>query len=186
VEQDDTAAAAPGGKIIDTTTSENRQPPPDMRLAAKAYRDRGWSPIPLKRNSKAPIARNWTRLVVGDKTEWPGNIGVRLGEPSSGLVDLDLDCDEARLLAPAVLPPTGAVFGRPGAPQSHWLYDCGESAPTSASTGARFAPGFGEAKDKPLLEVRSTGGLRSDDVPALSAPDGGTTSLGKVSRTYPH
>ena len=86
---------------------------------------------------------------------------MRLGEPSSGLVvDLDLDSDEARLLAPAVLPPTGAIFGRPSAPASHWLYNCGESAPNAASSAARFAPGIGDPnqKSKPLLEMRSTGG----------------------------
>src|SRR5260370_11419702 len=142
------AARAAGGNTTNSRAGVNWQQPADMRLATKAYRDRGWAPIPLKPNGKAPVAKNWTQLVVDDRTAWPGNIGVRLGEPSSGLVDLDLDCDEARLLAPAVLPPTGAIFGRPSAPASHWLYNCSESAPNAASSAARVAPGIGDPNQK--------------------------------------
>ncbi len=151
-----TAAAALGG----SGQPLNGKQPADIRLMAKVYRDRGWAPIPLKPRAKNPIARDWTKQVTDDNTQWPGNIGVRLGMPSGGLVDLDLDCEEARLLAPAVLPPTGAVFGRPGAPGSHWLYDCGGAAPDTASTGSRFAAGSADPKQKqkPLLELRSTGG----------------------------
>jgi hypothetical protein len=135
--------------------------PPDIRLIAKAYRERGWRPIPLHPRSKVAVAKNWAQQVTDDKTHWPGNVGIVLGKASGGLVDLDLDCEEARILAAAVLPPTGLRFGRPGAPGSHRLYDCGLSAPGKATTGARFAPKFGDdpkIKDKPLLEVRSTGG----------------------------
>lgn len=134
--------------------------PANVRLVAKVYRERGWAPIPLGQRSKSPLAKKWTQQVADDDTQWPGNIGVRLGAPSAGLVDVDLDCEEARLLAPVVLPPTGAVFGRPSAPHAHWLYDCGESAPDAASTGSRFSAGAGDAGQgqKPLLEIRSTGG----------------------------
>jgi|SRR5215471_16982880 len=41
---------------------------------------------------------------------------------SAGLVDVDLDCEEAIELAPLYLPETGAIFGRKSAPKSHWLY----------------------------------------------------------------
>jgi hypothetical protein len=51
-----------------------------------------------------------------------GNIGLLLGLPSGDLVDVDLDCPEARQLAPQYLPPTPAVTGRPSSPASHWWY----------------------------------------------------------------
>jgi putative DNA primase/helicase len=158
--ENDEQVIAPASGGSDGEPSDNGQQPADMRLVAKAYRDLGWVPIPLRVRSKAPIAPKWTQQVVDDKTEWPGNIGVRLGAPSAGLVDVDLDCEEARSLAPVILPRTGTVFGRPGAQGSHWLYDCGASAPDAASTAARFSAGTGDKKEKqkPLLQLRSTGG----------------------------
>jgi predicted P-loop ATPase len=154
----------------ETAQANLHQSSTDMRPAAQNYRNRGWAPLPLRPNNKAPIAKNWTQLVVDDDTDWPGNVGVRLGAPSGGVVDMDLDCEEALLLASAVLPRTGTIFGRPGSPRAHWFFDCGESAPETATTGARFAPRFGEHKDKPLLEVRSTGGQTM--VPPSVHPNG--------------
>jgi hypothetical protein len=52
----------------------------------------------------------------------PMNIGIQLGSVSAGLCDVDLDCEEARKLAPHFLPPTNAIFGRPSSERSHWLY----------------------------------------------------------------
>ena len=45
-----------------------------------------------------------------------------LGDASGGLVDIDLDSDTARKLAPYFLPPTGWIFGRESAPRSHRVY----------------------------------------------------------------
>lgn len=92
------------------------------------YRRRGWSPIPIKYKDKRCIVDNWPNLNIEeerlhehfDRTQQ--NIGVLLGPPSEGLVDIDLDHPVAIALAPQFLPPTGAVFGRPGKPRSHWLY----------------------------------------------------------------
>ena len=50
------------------------------------------------------------------------NIGVILGPPSGGLVDIDLDCPESLRLARFVLPKTELRFGRESTPDSHWLY----------------------------------------------------------------
>jgi hypothetical protein len=52
----------------------------------------------------------------------PQNIGVLLGEPSIGLIDVDLDHPRAVKLAPHFLPPTPMVFGRATKPRSHWVY----------------------------------------------------------------
>jgi hypothetical protein len=122
----------------------------DMRREARAYREAGLAPIPLHPRSKVPIHSDWPNLVTDDLTEFPGNIGIKCGAPSSGLVDLDLDCDEARLLAPAVMPPTEPCFGRRGAPCSHWLYIC---RPPPEATRQWLTK-----DDGMILEVRSTGG----------------------------
>ena len=50
------------------------------------------------------------------------NIGVVLGPSSRGLTDVDLDCSEARAIAPYILPPTKAIFGRTSERAAHWLY----------------------------------------------------------------
>ncbi len=96
---------------------------------ARAYLARGWRPIPCPRGKKGLNRRGWTELRVTEANVEryfpPGkelNIGVLMGEPSGGLVDVDLDCPEALELAPHFLPATGATFGRKSKPRSHWLY----------------------------------------------------------------
>lgn len=126
---------------------------PDTHSTAKGYISRGWKVIPWPRGKKGGPQTGWQTLDIGPTNlsqHFPQgvvkNIGVRLGEPSGGLTDIDLDCHEAVALAPAFLPSTEAVFGRAGKPRSHWLYEC----PNSVSL--RFA--FGGTM---IVEVRSTG-----------------------------
>ena len=94
--------------------------------------------------SKRPKPKDWQKRTAADNdpTEFAegNNYGVVLGDASSGLVDIDLDCDLARKLAPYFLPPTGWIFGRSGAPRSHYLYgsavtqDVDESSMSAASS----------------------------------------------------
>ena len=49
------------------------------------------------------------------------NIGLLLGEPSGGLIDVDLDSTEALALAPILLPDTDCIFGRQSKQGSHRL-----------------------------------------------------------------
>ncbi|MCA9309574.1 MAG: bifunctional DNA primase/polymerase, partial [Phycisphaerales bacterium] len=77
-----------------------------------------------------------------------GNIGLLLGTPSGGLVDIDLDCVEAVELAPQFLPPTVTVTGRPSRPRSHWWYVCPD-----AITVKHKDPVSGAM----IVELRSTG-----------------------------
>jgi hypothetical protein len=138
--------------------SSDPSSPVDMRLVAKAYRDRGWAPIPLKIGSKAPIHAEWPTLVTDDQTPFPGNIGNKLGKPS-GLIDIDLDWPESRLLALAVLPPTGSVFGRASAGSGHYLYQC--LPPPPYKPYSYTDPADVKKKKKPIiLEIRSTGHKR--------------------------
>lgn len=123
----------------------------DIRDAVLAMMDRGWSPIPVKRGSKAPVGTAWQnqRLKHGDIARFGAtdNVGVLLGEPSGWLVDIDLDTPEAIALAPSFLPPTGDVFGRSTKPRSHWLY-------VADGSGLKRFKGPDGAT---LLELRSTG-----------------------------
>ena len=51
-------------------------------------------------------------------------LGVEPANGESSLVVVDLDVPEALILAPHILPPTGEVGGRAGAPRAHWYYAC--------------------------------------------------------------
>jgi predicted P-loop ATPase len=99
----------------------------DVVKAAIAYLNLGIEPVPVYPRSKLAIG-DWktadpinsdnvvTRFQAGQ------NIGLRLGRRSGGLVDVDLDCDNAVTLAPYFLPPTGRISGRASSPRSHWYY----------------------------------------------------------------
>jgi len=121
--------------------------------AARAYRRRGWMPIPIPASRKAPRLKRWQQLHLSE-SELPqhfngvGNIGLLLGEPSGWLIDVDLDGAEARNLANQYLPPTSAVTGRPSAPRSHWWY-VAENA-----VSARHRDPVDESM---IVELRSTG-----------------------------
>jgi hypothetical protein len=104
------------------------QTPNQNALAAAAdYLARGWQPIPIAAGQKAPTLPRWQSLRLSADNlaahfAGQGNIGLLLGEPSRWLVDVDLDCAEARGLASQHLPPTGLISGRPGNPRSHYWY----------------------------------------------------------------
>lgn len=121
--------------------------------AALAYLARGFAPIPIPRGSKAPVLPGWQNRQF-TAADLPGyfadgaNIGLLLGEPSGGLVDVDLDCAEAVPVAPAFLRATPMRHGRAGKPNSHWYYRC---APCPAPH--KFTAPDGAC----LLEIRSTG-----------------------------
>ena len=83
-------------------------------------------PIPFK--SKNPNKTNWTeiRLETDQKpkkefSKGQHNVGLLLGVSTSRIIDIDLDCREARKLAKVFLPAT-RTFGRDSAPVSHYLY----------------------------------------------------------------
>lgn len=88
----------------------------------------GLCPIPVPYREKGPTIEGWKQLRITAETAAhyfngvPQNIGVILGEASRGLCDVDIDCPEALLLAPYLLPPTAGRFGRASKRASHWLY----------------------------------------------------------------
>lgn len=127
-------------------------------MLADDYCCRGWSPIPVPFRSKNPGFDDWQHLRITTATVSdhfngePQNIGVLLGEPSNGLVDIDLDCREAVALADVLLPPTGSIFGRAGKPSSHRLYLCPGAARTMQFSDPEKHP-----QGQRLAELRSTG-----------------------------
>lgn len=81
-----------------------------VRDAAVTYLTRRWQPVPIPPKSKNPGFDEWQKFTctpdeVAHHFNGAGNIGMLLGEPSGGLVDIDLDCPEAVFLAPRLLPP---------------------------------------------------------------------------------
>jgi hypothetical protein len=121
--------------------------------AARAYRQRGWLPIPIPPRQKGPRLKGWQNLRIAE-ADLPlhfncvGNVGLLLGEPSGWLIDVDLDCFEARELADEFLPPTPAVTGRPSAPASHRWY---------IADGAVSVRHRDPTDKSTIVELRSTG-----------------------------
>jgi hypothetical protein len=135
--------------------------------AALGYVGRGWAVIPIPLAQKAPRLTNWQELRItrANLPKYfngrPANIGVLLGEPSAGLIDIDLDAPEAPALADYFLPATGCVFGRQGKPKSHCLYIVDSPLKTEQ---------FRDTKGAVLVELRSTGGQTI--VPPSTHPSG--------------
>ena len=131
---------------------------PTARDAAARYLGQGWAPIPLPPRSKDPGRKDWQDLrpTAADLDAlFPAgverNVGLLLGEPSGGLVDVDLDCPEAVAAAPFLLPRTGRVSGRAGNPKSHYWY-------LVSDPPAKASEKYTDCDRSCLVELRSTGG----------------------------
>ena len=99
----------------------------DVRDAAVDLIRRVWAPVPIPRGQKKPAILRWHQLQLSEADvpqHFAGgeNIGVVTGKASGGLVDVDLDCEEAVALAPAFLPATPMRSGRSSRPESHRWY----------------------------------------------------------------
>ncbi len=131
--------------------------PADVALE---YVGRGWTPVAIPQGSKGPRNKDWPHLEISEATvkkHFPAgsNIGIQMGRCSGGLADVDLDCPEAMLLAPSLLPETGAIFGRQSKPRSHYLYTgTGDIEPKAAIQ-------FKDAQGGMLVEFRIGGGEKA-------------------------
>lgn len=118
--------------------------------AAARYIEMGYQPVPIAPRDKRPVDDGWQRRTFVPADFAPdGNIGLKLGDPSGGLVDVDCDCPEAVELAPLYLPPTPVVTGRDGRPRSHFWYIC---------PGSHTRQFRDPQTRKMIVELRSTGG----------------------------
>lgn len=117
-------------------------------------------PIPIPHGSKNPNRKGWQkeRWSRDDLLRCFNNgqgVGLLLGEPSGGLIDVDLDCAKALAIADAILPPTDMVSGRASAPQSHRWYNCAPLIATAQFKDPSMADSDARAM---IVELRSTGG----------------------------
>jgi hypothetical protein len=152
------ADSAHRGGFASCSNSDN-----PLVVAAIAYHRDGLAVTPL--NGKKPTTRDWQNS-HHNEADLPGifsrqgcnNIGLLLGSSSGGLADIDLDCVEARILAPMLLPQTLARFGRKSSPRSHWLY---RVSPSSFKTERLADPeeGGAQAGDHKgaIIELRGDG-----------------------------
>lgn len=130
-----------------------------VKDAARDYLRRSLSPVPVPLREKNPGFAGWQRFTmtadqVDDVFGEPKNIGLLLGDASGGLVDIDVDAPEARRLASRFLLDTAAVFGRPGAPRSHYLYIVTDDP----GRVHRFQDPLKAGSDATIVEWRATGG----------------------------
>ena len=85
----------------------------------------GFQPIALEKDKKNPAHRDWQKPTDEDpksRLRNNSNLGLLLGEPSKGLVDIDLDVPEAVELARHFLPSTPWISGHSENPRSHYWY----------------------------------------------------------------
>jgi hypothetical protein len=135
-------------------------------FAARRYLRWGWQVVPVPSQQKAPRRKGWQNLrlrrsEVAEYFDDADNIGILLGEPSRGLLDVDLDCEEAIFLASFFLPHTRRIHGRKSKPASHfWYY--GNPIPSPEK--------FCDTDGTCLVEVRSTG--QQTNVPPSIHPSG--------------
>lgn len=130
--------------------------------ALEAY-ERGYVPVPVRPGTKRPFDANWTDLhyesaeQVRDLFEQePSNLGIALGAPSGGLVDVDLDHTKALTAAQVFLRgTTAAISGRMSRPGSHYWYRVADDLP---ETTRRYMHPDRKRDDRVLVELRSTGG----------------------------
>ena len=144
--------------------------------SALDYGRRGWAVIDLPQRSKVPGREGWQnerydeKALAGRLAAGPRNVSVLFGEPSGGLVDVDLDSPEARSLASEFLPTTEAVFGRPSSRGSHSLY-----VADPVARYRKFAdPEVSEEDRASLVEIRSGG--QHTIVPPSVHPSGETVT----------
>jgi len=147
--------------------------PVDHPTVTAASRElaRGHQPVSIPLRSKGPKTQDWHLIRYSPDRLAPAftgkNIGLLLGSPSSGLVDVDLDCSEAVWVADTFLPSTNMIAGRVSRPRSHRFHRV--TAPPSS------VQQFRDPRDsKMLVELRSSDGTKAVQtvIPPSVHPDG--------------
>lgn len=138
------------------TPAQAQQPNHNWKPVVKKHLEKGIVTIPVAYKDKRALGTDWqkttdpcaafeTRVGPGERC----NFGILLGTASQ-VVDVDLDCHEAGMLADKYLPVTGYVWGRDGNPASHRLYRCqAERLKTEQ---------FRDQDGKMIVELRGDGG----------------------------
>ncbi|QGZ16745.1 DNA primase/polymerase [Microbacterium phage Dewdrop] len=147
------------------------QDTPASVTAALEALQRGFSPIPIFSQDKKPAIANWPKGVGSDDPDevrriftdratqepFATNIGLLLGEPSGGLIDVDLDHPKTRRLKDHFLPRTPMRSGRAGRPGSHYWFMAEEGTLQGYRKYTMPKKPDGKMGDV-IVEYRSTGG----------------------------
>jgi Bifunctional DNA primase/polymerase, N-terminal len=142
-------------KLKETHEDVESDQPTVLAEAERLHRD-GYRIIPIGPGTKKPagaVADDWPNRVftfeeLPDHFSNGNGIGIVCGH--NGAVDIDLDCEDARALAPAVLPPTHRKHGRPGASNSHFWYSADPLPPYK-----KFVDPSREPSKATIVEVRA-------------------------------
>lgn len=86
------------------------------------YLAAGFHLVELAPRDKNPTIEGWRTTSATTINLAENNVGILWGHRSNGLVDIDLDCQDAIELGAHILPETGMVFGRESKRRSHYLY----------------------------------------------------------------
>ena len=152
-------AREPGPR--DGGAAANGEAPSALKIA-QGYAARGWNPVPIPTQSKAPQGNAWQKRTAAENLKkFNGgamNIGVMLGPTSHHLVDVDLDSPEAIAIAPYLMPPCKAMFGRASKRCSYMLYYADASCVINKAAEQFKDPGKPDDKTAMLLELRCGGG----------------------------
>lgn len=119
--------------------------------------------LALHPQSKIPVDSDWPNLgkAKEEAIEIGGNIGLLLGA-KSGIIDVDLDCREAKGLADLLLPKPLAQFDRGTSDSGHYLFRANSFGPTKRFTGA--------GSKTTIVELRADGAQTM--IPPSVHPDG--------------
>lgn len=145
-----------------------------ITAAVEAFRE-GYQPIPVRTGAKRPYGSGWTHTRWSTEEEVTSafqeaaeagaeDIGLLLGAPSSGLIDVDLDHPLALRLRDYFLPPSAMETGRAGRPRSHRWYRVEDDGKLPASRPYKMPDG------SMCVELRSTGAQTV--IPHSSHPSG--------------
>lgn len=121
--------------------------------------------LQLHANEKRPVGNSWQHSSISLEAAIAagGNVGILLGH-ASGVIDVDLDCKEAKALADIILPKPTLCFDRSSSDSGHLLYRCPNAKATKRLQG-------GDSAGKTtLVELRSDGAQTM--IPPSTHPNG--------------
>ena len=132
--------------------------------------------LALYPQSKKPVGVNWPDEGRSQEQALAtnGNLGLLLG-PKSDVMDVDLDCREAKDLAQLILPKPFAQFDRGTSDSGHYLYKAITCGPTK-----RFS---GNGPKSTLVELRGDGSQTM--IPPSIHPDGSRLNFTDINQDAP-
>ena len=132
--------------------------------------------LALYPQSKKPVGVNWPDEGKSQEQALAtnGNLGLLLG-PKSDVMDVDLDCREAKGLAELILPKPFAQFDRGTSDSGHYLYKANTCGPTKKFSG--------NGPKSTLVELRGDGSQTM--IPPSIHPDGSRLNFTDINHDAP-